>query len=180
MTNGYQSTSAPGIYFAGTIGQAVGGLRKYGIPANSGAVHGHRYNTRLLVDDLAARHFGMARPRPVVPPSDVVEQLLAAVSRAPELWHQKSYLARAMSRDPDGLVRDDGIVSLAEFIDAPGPDGVAITVETDDRGDIHPAVYVRRHGRVDADARLASDPLLDFSGAEQRAQLKSLASGVLP
>ena len=80
----------------------------------------------------------------------------------------------------NGLVRDEGIVSLAEFIDAPGPDGVAVTVETDDRGDIHPAVYVRRRGRVDADARLAGDPLLDFSGAEQRAQLKSLATGVLP
>ncbi len=180
MTNAYQSTSAPGIYFAGTIGQAVGGLRKYGISANSGAVHGHRYNTRLVVDDLAAQHFGMARPRPVVPPDDVADQLLAAVARAPELWHQKSYLARAISRDPDGLVRDEGIVSLAEFIDAPGPDGVAVTVETDDRGDIHPVVYVRRHGRVDADARLASDPLLDFSGTEQRAQLKSLISGVMP
>ena len=81
--------------------------------------------------------------------------------------------------DPDGVVRDEGIVSLAEFVDAAGPDGVAITVETDDRGDIHPAVYVRRRGRVDADARLASDPLLDFSGAEQRAQLASLIDGVL-
>ena len=179
MTNAYQSTSAPGIYFAGTLGQAVGGLKKYGIPANSGAVHGHRYNARLLVDDLAARHFGRRQPRPVVPPDEVVDRLLVSASTAPELWHQKSYLARALSRDPDGLVHDDGIVSLAEFVDAAGPDGVAITVETDDRGDIHPAVYVRRRGRVDADARLSSDPLLDFRGAEQQAQLASLIGGVL-
>jgi thioredoxin reductase len=179
MTNAYQSTSAPGIYFAGTLGQAVGGLKKYGIPANSGAVHGHRYNARLLVDDLAARHFGRQRPRPVVPPDEILDRLLVSASTAPELWHQKSYLAQALSRDPDGLVHDDGIVSLAEFVDAAGPDGVAITVETDDRGDIHPAVYVRRRGRVDADARLSSDPLLDFSGAEQQAQLASLIGGVL-
>jgi thioredoxin reductase len=179
MTNAYESTTAPGIYFAGTISQAVGGLRKYGIPANSGAVHGHRYNARLLVDDLATRHFGRQRPRPVVPPGDILDRLLLAASTAPELWHQKSYLARALSRGPDGLVHDEGIVSLAEFVDAAGPDGVAITVETDDRGDIHPAVYVRRRGRVDADARLSSDPLLDFSGAEQRAQLASLIGGVL-
>jgi thioredoxin reductase len=174
MTNAYGSTTAPGIYFAGTIGQAVGGLRKYGIPANSGAVHGHRYNTRLLVDDLADRYFGIGRSRPVVAPDRVLDLLLASASSAPELWHQKAYLARAVTRDPDGLTRDEGIVSLAEFVDAAGPDGLAITVETDDRGDIHPAVYVRRRGRVDADTRLASDPLLDFSGAEQRAQLASL------
>jgi hypothetical protein len=179
MTNAYESTSAPGIYFAGTIGQAVGGLRKYGIPANSGAVHGHRYNARLLVDDLAARYFGRQRPRPVVPPGDILDRLLISASTAPELWHQKSYLARALSRGSDGLVHDEGIVSLAEFVDAAGPDGVAVTVETDDRGDIHPAVYVRRRGRVDADARLSSDPLLDFGGAEQRAQLASLIDGVL-
>ena len=178
MTNAYESTTAPGVYFAGTIGQAVGGLRKYGIPANSGAVHGHRYNTRLLVDDLAARRFGIERPRPVVPPDRVVDVLLASASSAPELWHQKSYLARAVTRDPDGAMRDEGIVSLAEFIDAAGPDGLAITVETDDRGDIHPTVYVRRHGRVDADTRLSGDPLLVFDGAEQRAQLASLLASL--
>ena len=178
MTNAYESTSAPGIYFAGTIGQAVGGLQKYGIPANSGAVHGHRYNARLLVDDLAARHFGRQRPRPVVPPDDVLDRLLVSASTAPELWHQKSYLARALSRDPDGLVHDEGIVSLAEFVDAAGPDGVAITVETDDRGDIHPAVYVRRRGRVDADARLSSDPLLDFSGASSVLRRMGSTSGI--
>ncbi len=181
MTNAYECTSAPGIYFAGTIGQAVGGLRKYGIPANSGAVHGHRYNARLLVDDLAARHFGMAaaaagraagRRRGPVCSAAVVHGTGAL---APEVVPG----AGPVVADPDGLVRDEGIVSLAEFVDAAGPDGVAVTVETDDRGDIHPAVYVRRRGRVDADARLASDPLLDFSGAEQRAQLASLIDGVL-
>jgi len=179
MDNHYQSATAPGIYFAGTIGQAVSGLKKYGIPANSGAVHGHRYNGRLLVDDVAARWFGIERPRPEVAPEDVVGRLLASASSAPELWHQKSYLAHAISRDADGRIRDEGIVSLAGYVDASGPDGVAITVETDDEGDIHPAVYVRRRGRVDGDARLASSPLHEYDGVEHRAQLGSLIGDVL-
>ena len=52
----------PGIYFAGTIGQGVAGLKKYGIPANSGAVHGARYNARLMVQHLAEKHLGDRRP----------------------------------------------------------------------------------------------------------------------
>jgi thioredoxin reductase len=179
MTNAYESATAPGIYFAGTIGQGVAGLRKYGIPANSGAVHGHRYNTRLLVDDIAVRHFGMPRERPDVPPDAVVDRMLLAATSAPELWHQKSYLAQAFSRDPDDSIRDEGIVSLAEYLDAGGPDGAAITVETDDRGDIHPIVYVRRHGRVDGDARLSADPLHDFRGADQHRELTDLLVDVL-
>ena len=110
MTNRYESATAPGVYFAGTIGQGVSGLKKYGIPANSGAVHGHRYNGRLLVDDVAARYFDIHAPRPQVAPGDGVDRMLDAVSSAPELWHQKSYMAQALSRDPDGVIRDDGIV----------------------------------------------------------------------
>ena len=40
----WESANVPGIWFAGTISQASPGLRKHGIPAYSGAVHGHRYN----------------------------------------------------------------------------------------------------------------------------------------
>ncbi len=49
MTNYWESASVPGIYFAGTIGQGVSGMKKYGLPANSGAVHGARYNARTMV-----------------------------------------------------------------------------------------------------------------------------------
>ena len=179
MTNHYESATLPGVFFAGTITQGVSGLKKYGIPANSGAVHGHRYNARLAVDEIARRYFGMARPRPEVAPDDVVERLLESASSAPELWHQKSYLAHALSRDPDGAIRDEGIVSLAEYVDTDGPDGAAITVETDDRGSIHPAVYVRRRGRVDADAVLDESPLTEYRSAGHRAQLRSLLGDTL-
>jgi thioredoxin reductase len=179
MTNAYESATAAGIYFAGTIGQAVSGLKKYGIPANSGAVHGHRYNARLLVDDVAVRYFGMEPQRPLLPRDEVVARLLRSASTAPELWHQKSYLAHAISREADGLIHDEGIVSLAEYVDAAGPDGAAITVETDDKGDIHPAVYVRRHGRVDVDVALESSPLHDFRSPDHHARLSALVADVL-
>jgi thioredoxin reductase len=179
MTNHYESATLPGVFFAGTITQGVGGLKKYGIPANSGAVHGFRYNARLAADEIAARYFGIHAPRLEVAPGDVVDHLLTAASLAPELWHQKSYLACALSRDGDGVIRDEGVVSLAEYVDASGPDGAAITIETDDKGDIHPAVYVRRRGRVDSDAVLDGSPLTEYRTAEHRAQLRALIADVL-
>ena len=133
----------------------------------------------LTVDEIAARYFGLERPRPEVDPDEVVERLLTSASASPELWHQKSYLAHAISRDPDGTMRDEGIVSLAAYVDEAGPDGVAITVETDDAGSIHPAVYVRRRGRVDADAVLDEGPLTEYRTAEHRTALRALLGDVL-
>lgn len=179
MTSCYESATAPGVFFAGTITQGVSGLKKYGIPANSGALHGYRYNGRLAVDEIASRYFGIERPRPAIDPSEAVERLLTSATLAPELWHQKSYLAHALSRDPDGSVRDEGIVSLSAYVDEPGPDGAAITVETDDKGSIHPAVYVRRRGRVDADAVLDESPLTDYRTAQHRVQLRALMGDAL-
>ena len=179
MTNFYESATVPGVFFAGTIGQGVPGLKKYGIPANSGAVHGARYNTRLMVQHVAETRFGVVRDRPAIRREDVIDYLLTEVTTAPELWNQKSYLARAVCRGADGTIRDEGIVSLADFVDTAGPDGVAITIETDDTGDIHPAVYVRRHGRVDADARLDNSPLHDYRTSAHRKQLEALVSDVL-
>jgi thioredoxin reductase len=179
MTNYYESASVPGIFFAGTIGQGVAGLKKFGIPANSGAVHGARYNTRLMVQHVAESRFGYQPERPAVRQEDALDFLLTEASTAPELWNQKSYLARAISREGDGGLRDEGIVSLAEFVDTSGPDAVAIAVETDDSGDIHPAVYVRRRGRVDGDARLDSSPLHEYRTGEHRRQLLALARDVI-
>lgn len=179
MTNCYESATLAGVFFAGTITQGVSGLKKFGIPANSGAVQGFRYNARLTVDEIAARYFGLRRDRPQLDPESVVERLLTSASTAPELWHQKSYLAHAIARGEDGTVRDEGIVSLAAYVDEGGPDGVAITVETDDRGSIHPAVYVRRRGRVDADAALDEGPLTEFRTPEHRQALRALIGDVL-
>jgi thioredoxin reductase len=178
MTNYWESASVPGIYFAGTIGQGVSGMKKYGLPANSGAVHGARYNARTMVYHLARTHFGIEQDRPSVEPSRLADLLLEETTRAPELWNQKSYLARSFSLDAGTGILDEGIVPLADFVDTEGPAAVAIAVETDDTGDIHPAVYVRERGRPAVETLLPSQPMHDFRTADNRDQLVSLLSGV--
>ncbi len=178
MTNYWESASVPGLYFAGTIGQGVAGMKKYGMPANSGAVHGARYNARTMVGQLASSKFGVQLERSTIAPDRLLDLLLTEATEAPELWNQKSYLARAFSLNPDEGIRDDGIVPLAHFVDEEGDAAVAITVETDDTGDIHPAIYVRAQGRPAQETLLASHPLHDFRTGENRAQLSQLLRGV--
>jgi thioredoxin reductase len=178
MTNYWESATVPGIYFAGTIGQGVSGMKKYGLPANSGAVHGARYNARTMVLHIAQKHFGIELPRPRVEPPRLVDVLLDEATSAPELWNQKSYLARSFSLDPSAGILDEGIVPLADFVDTEGGAAVAIAVETDDTGDIHPAVYVREQGRPAVETLLSSQPMHDFRSAENRAQLADLLTGV--
>lgn len=172
----WESASTPGIYFAGSATQGSIGLKKYGIPSNSAAVHGFRYNARALAAHIATEHFGVRIDKTPIPPRDLVDYLLAEATRAPELWNQQSYLARVVSF-ADGAPGDEGIQPLAHFVDADAPDAVAITIETDDSGDIHPAVYVRRQGRV-SEHLLTSDPLLNFETAEHRRQLGGVIEGL--
>lgn len=169
LTPFWESVSVPGIFFAGTISQAAGGLKKHGIPANSGAVHGHRYNSRILVRHIASTLFGAAPDRPELRRQKVVPFLAEQLTLAPELWNQRSYLARVVSLDAAEGIRDEGFWPLAHFVDAPGPDGVAITLEPSPEGRIYPAIYARRAGSVD-ERVLDPDPLNDYrSPAYQRA-----------
>jgi Pyridine nucleotide-disulphide oxidoreductase len=174
----WQSASLPGIYFAGTITQGSAGLKKYGIPANSGAVHGARYNARVLARHIARTRFGWQPDTPSVAPERAVEYLLEEVTNGPEFWHQRSYLARQLTVAGDGGYRDDGIVPLAHFVDEAGPDAAAITVETDDTGDIHPCLYVRRKGAVQEQV-LATSPLLDFRASDNARLLQGMLSGLV-
>jgi hypothetical protein len=112
-----------------------------------------------------------------VAPDKLVDRLLEEATRAPELWNQKSYLARSFSLDAGEGIRDEGIVPLADFVDMEGPAAVAIAVETDDTGDIHPAVYIREAGRPAVETLLTSHPLHDFRTSENRALLGSILSG---
>jgi hypothetical protein len=178
QTPHWESASAPGVYFAGSITQGSIGLKKYGIPSNSAAVHGFRYNAVVLARYVAEKHFGIKRSQPDVAPRDVVPLLLDEATHAPELWNQQSYLARVLKIEGDGRIVDDGIQPLAHFVDGSGRDGIAMAVETDAAGDIHPAVYVRRGPRVE-EHTLPSSPLLEFDTAEHAAQLKSLLKSVI-
>jgi thioredoxin reductase len=169
QTEFWESVTVPGIFFAGTITQGAAGLKKHGIPANSGALHGYRYNARVLVRELAERHFGVTLERPLLDLGDLRDYLLAEATRAPELWHQKAYLASVVSLDPDQGVRDEGILPLTRFLDSGGPDAVAVTVESDG-GSIYPVVYVRRGGKQEEHA-LEADPLRDFESLLHRRAL---------
>jgi thioredoxin reductase len=174
----FESASVPGIFFAGSITQGSIGLKKYGRPSSSAAVHGFRYNARVLAQHVGETLIGRVPERRSLSPDEVVPLLLAEATRAPELWHQASYLCRVVSFDRDRGIADEGIQPLAHFVDSAGPDAVAIAVETDAENDTHPAVYVRREGRVD-EHLLPSDALYEYEGADHRSQLAAVLHGWL-
>ena len=174
----WESISTPGVYFAGTINQGAKGLVKHGIPSNSGAVQGYRYNARVLARHLA-REMGVDVPRPEVAPGDVVNLLLHEARFGPELWHQRSYLARVISFEPDRGIRDEGIVPLSHFLDSPDfGHAAAITLESNGREDLYPVVYVR-HGAAVRETVLPDDPFQNFETAQHRAQLASALDPLL-
>ena len=167
----WESAAVPGIFFAGTIGQGSAGLKKHGLPANSGAVHGARYNARVLAGHVARTIFDRQPDRPTIAPTDLVPTILAELASAPELWHQRAYLARVISLDPGDGLRDEGIVPLSAFVDGLGDDGkadaLALTLEADGTGAIYPVIYLRRGGRVE-ERMIEPDPLLRFDTAAVR------------
>jgi hypothetical protein len=124
------------------------------------------------VRHLAEAHFGQVLERPAMDPGDLRDHLLAEATHAPELWHQKAYLASVVGIDPDTGMRDEGIMPLSRFLDDSRSDGVAMTVEADGTS-IYPVVYVRHDGRQDEYA-LAPDPLLDFESPLYRRELGTI------
>jgi thioredoxin reductase len=164
----WESTSVPGIYFAGTINQGSQGMMKHGIPSNSGAVQGYRYNARVLARHIAQTHFGIKPATRQLAADAVVPFLCAQATYGPELWHQRSYLAHVISIDADRGIVDEGISPLATFVDGGGPDGAAIVLESNGHDDLYPVVYVRR-GNVVKEHLLPTNPLLDFERGEHRA-----------
>ena len=114
----WESATVPGIFFAGTIGQGSAGLKKHGMPANSGAVHGARYNARVLARHIARTHgsgggVGPAgatarggSPDRALTAGTLVDAIVSDLATAPELWHQRAYLAKVISLDPTaGIAR---------------------------------------------------------------------------
>jgi len=177
ITPFWESTTVPGIYFAGTVSQAMSGLKKHGVPSNSGAVQGARYNARVLAEHIARTHYDWEPPRPRIAAKEVVSYLLSEATHGPELWHQRSYLSRIVSFSADDGIRDEGILPLAWFVDAPGPDAAAMTLEHTAEGEIRPTVYVRRSGKVEEHV-MPTDTILDFETPEHRKQLRSLLGGL--
>jgi thioredoxin reductase len=179
LTPFWESATVPGVYFAGTIGQASSGLKKHGLPPNSGAVHGGRYNARTMARHIATSRFGIQLERPSILPADVLPFLLDELTRGPEVWHQKSYLTRVLSVDASNGIRDEGILPLAHFLDAGPPNAVAATLEADGTSAIYPAIYIRRDGVV-SEHLMTPHPLLDYQTEDARRQLADILGGIIP
>lgn len=175
----WESATVPGIHFAGTITQGASGLKKHGIPSYSGAIHGHRYNARILVRRLAATAFGIVPEDAEIALGDVRDYLLAEATHAPELWHQKAYLARVVTVSADDGIRDRGIQPLSHFLDADGPDAAAMTVEADGQGAIYPVVYLRRGGVTEEHA-MEPHPVNDYEGSIYRRSLGAILDLIAP
>jgi thioredoxin reductase len=181
----WESASVPGIFFAGTISQGAAGLKKHGQPANSGAVHGARYNARVLARHIAkTRGLGNTSTEPTgpaIPPDRLVDFLTAELESSPDLWHQRAYLARVIGFDPDVGAVDRGVVPLAAFVDGTGDDGrgdaLSLTIEADGTGSIYPVVYTRRGGSVEEHV-FEPDPLLRYDTSAVRTKLEEIAAGL--
>jgi thioredoxin reductase len=175
----WESSGVPGIFFAGTIGQGSAGLKKHGLPANSGAVHGARYNARVLAGHVARTVFGRDVEHGAIASGDLVDAIQTELTEAPALWHQRAYLARVISLDPSLGPRDEGIVPLAAFVDGLGDDGtgdaLALTLEADGSGAIYPVLYLRRDGRVE-ERMIDPDPLLRFDTPDVRRRVEEIVA----
>ena len=178
LTPFWESVSLKGIHFAGTITQAAAGLKKNGIPANSGGVNGHRYNGRVLARHIAKTCFGVELPRPELRAEDVAPFLLRELDHGPEMWHQRSYLCRVVTVSPDEGIRDEGIWPLAHFVDSAGPDAIAATIEANAQGDNYPAFYIRRADRV-TEHLLEPDQSMQYDTPDRRTALASALGEVL-
>ncbi len=163
LTPFWESVSAPGIFFAGNATQGAPGLRKHGVGSSSAAVHGFRYNARVLAAHLAGRLGMPVRRRRRA--ASLVDELLDAASRGPALAAQKGYLAH--------VVRSDGstdLLPLAHFVDTPEAGDAAVTVEMDKGGEVFPVVYVRRRGEVEEHV-LPPQPLRQYGASEEHRRL---------
>jgi thioredoxin reductase len=175
----WESASRRGLFFAGTISQGAAGLKKHGLPSNSGAVHGARYNARLLARHIAATTFRTpaALERPAIEPARLIDTLVGCLASSPELWHQRAYLARVVSLDRAEGPRDEGLVPLAAFVDGAGDDGqrdaLALTLEADGSGAIYPVAYARRGGTLD-EHLFEPDLLLRYDTPAVRKQLAEI------
>jgi len=174
QTPWWESASVPGIYFAGTIGQGAKGLQKHGVPSNSGAVHGARYNARVLAGHIAEERFGIEPERPVMAADDVAGFVATELADSPELFHQRGYLARVLTADASGGFRDDGVQPLAHVLDSGGSDALVATLEADGSGAIYPVVYTRIKGKV-VEQVIEPDPLMRYDTTDARRVIRDLA-----
>ena len=174
QTANWESASVPGIFFAGTIGQGAKGLQKHGIPANSGAVQGARYNARTLAAHIARDPLRRGAPAtghrrlgrwptswPTSSPADPRSGTSGPTSPGSSAW----------TRPPASSTRASA--RSATFVDEAGPDALAITLESDGSTHVYPVLYSRVGGTL-TEHRLDPDPLLDYRTDATRREIDAV------
>ena len=173
----WESTSMPGIYFAGTLTQGARGLRKYGLPSTSISIQGFRYNAAVLARHIAERQFGIEPPRTTIDSAQLGALVLRVASRSAGLMSQKGYLAQVIAKG-DGDLIDLGLQPLAAFLDGDGP-ALAVTIEAGPDRPIQPVVYLRQGAKV-SEHLIDAHPLNDYESDDHSAQVDSILAQWLP
>jgi thioredoxin reductase len=168
LTSFWESATAPGIFFAGNATQGSAGPRRHGVGSSSAAVHGFRYNARVLARRLA-RRLGGSPPREPVSGDTMVDKVLTVLTESPALWAQKGYLTVAF--EDDGSAE---LLPLSFFFDAECRERVGATIEMNAQGEVYPVVYTREGPDIHEHV-LPPHPLRDYRASEEhRRELESL------
>ena len=122
--------------------------------------------------------FGIEPERPHLAPDAIAGFVATELAESPELFHQRGYLARVLSADPAGGMRDDGVQPLTHVLDGSGPDALAATLEADGSGAIYPVLYTRIGGKV-VEQVIEPDPLMRYDTADARTLLGDLVQRVV-
>ena len=136
----WESATVPGIFFAGTDQLGLAGPQEARHPVVLRA-RCRGTGTTAWSSPGTSRRAGSASSidRPPVAPPTCVPYLLREATCAPELWHQKAYLARVLSVSADDGIRDEGILPVVHALDAMTEDVIAMTVEADGTGSLYPS-----------------------------------------
>jgi thioredoxin reductase len=174
QTPAYESTTVPGLYFAGTLTQQRD-FKK----STSGFIHGFRYGVRALHHILAARHHDTPWPSTALSasPEAISDAVVARVNRSSALWQQFAVIGDVVTVDgeaaryeeevPVAFVADGGLgpaehrfVVTLEYgpdHDAVDPFDSSITrVAENDAANAHDASYLHPVVRHYRDGALAA------------------------
>lgn len=146
QTSAWESTNVPGMYFAGTLMQALD-FKK----TSSSFIHGFRYNINALHRLLEARYHGRELPfRRFAPTAEAcTEVVLAAINRSSALWQQFGFLGDVIHAPKTGSFAYYEALPVAHVHDTlmtNAQDYFVITLEygTGSKGDLFAAHRIPR------------------------------------
>ncbi|WP_406464782.1 NAD(P)-binding domain-containing protein [Streptomyces sp. NBC_01622] len=179
LTEAYESTNVPGLYFAGTLTQQID-FKK----GTNGFIHGFRYGARALSRILEQRYHSGTWPHDELPsePRALTDALIERVNRSSGLFQQFGVLADLLVVPDEGLVRHYQEVPVGHLHDSAfgeaentfavsleyGPDhertdpfkpGLSASVLGDGHIDafLHPVIRHYRHGKLAETLHLPDD-----------------------